>query len=169
MSRGPSAPEAEAQAGEARGLRRAFTAMADAHFRLLYAGNMLQFGSQQMQLLVRGYLVFQLTNSYAWLGTMSLANAIPGVLLSPVGGLLADRAPKKTVIQMAQAFNAINAAVLALLASGVLGIELAVWHLFVSSFLQGGVNSLMMPSRQSIISDLVGPRDRKSTRLNSSH
>lgn len=137
---------------------RAFAAMSDANFRLLYIGNMLQFGSQQMQLLVRGYLVFQLTGSYAWLGTMALANAVPGVLLSPVGGVLADRAPKKTIIQVAQGFNAVNAAVLALLAMGILGVQLEVWHLFLSSFLQGGVNSIMMPSRQSIISDLVGPR-----------
>ncbi|MFA7249624.1 MAG: MFS transporter [Dehalococcoidia bacterium] len=137
---------------------RAFSALSDHNFRLLYLGNMLQFGSQQMQLLVRGYLVFQLTGSFALLGTMALANAIPGVLLSPVGGILADRAPKKTVIQLAQGFNAINAAVLALLAWGGLGVHLAFWHLFLSSFLQGGINSLMMPARQSIISDLVGPR-----------
>lgn len=147
-----------AEPGEERGVRRAFGAMADANFRLLYAGNMLQFGSQQMQLLVRGYLVYQLTGSFALLGTIALANAVPGVLLSPVGGMLADRAPKKTIIQLAQGFNAINAAILALIASGAIGVELAFWHLFLSSFLQGGVNSIMMPSRQSIISDLVGPQ-----------
>ncbi len=139
-------------------VQRAFSAMSDPNFRLLYFGNMLQFGSQQMQLLVRGYLVFQLTGSFALLGTMALANAIPGVLLAPIGGLLADRAPKKTVIQLAQLFNAVNAAVLAFLAMGFFGFHLAFWHLFVSSFLQGGINSLMMPSRQSIISDLVGPK-----------
>ena len=139
-------------------LSRAMIALRDRYFRALYFGNLLQFGSQQMQLFIRSYLVFQLTGSFALLGTMALANAIPGVLLSPFGGVLADRAPKKTVIQFAQGFNAVNAAVLALLASGALGIELHVWHLFLSSFLQGGVNSLMMPARQSIISDLVGPR-----------
>jgi len=132
--------------------------MSDPNFRLLYIGNMLQFGSMQMQLLVRGYLVFQLTGSFALLGTMALANAVPGLVLSPVGGVLADRAPKKTVIQLGQGFNAINAAVLALLAWGGFGVDLAFWHLFLSSFLQGGVNSLMMPSRQSLISDLVGPK-----------
>ena len=153
-----AAPEADDEAMSGGLMSRALGAMADQNFRMLYLGNMLQFGSQQMQLLVRGYLVFQLTGSYAWLGTMALANAVPGVLLSPVGGILADRAPKKTIIQIAQGFNAVNAAVLALLAAGVLGIELQVWHLFLSSFLQGGVNSIMMPSRQSIISDLVGPR-----------
>lgn len=151
----PLVPD-EAPAGGV--IRRAFSAMADRNFRLLYLGNMLQFGAQQMQLLVRGYLVFQLTGSYAWLGTMALANAVPGLIFSPIGGILADRASKKTVIQVAQGFNAINAAVLALLASGVLGVPLEVWHLFLSSALQGGVNSVMMPSRQSIISDLVGPK-----------
>ncbi len=155
----PASPPEDMDNGLSGGLaHRLFSAMGDRNFRLLYIGNMLQFGSQQMQLLVRGYLVFQLTGSFALLGTMALANAIPGVLLSPIGGLLADRAPKKTVIQFAQLFNAVNAAVLAILAMGVFGFQLAFWHLFVSSFLQGGINSLMMPSRQSIISDLVGPR-----------
>ena len=151
-------PEADDEALNGGVIQRAFSAMADRNFRLLYLGNMLQFGSQQMQLLVRGYLVYQLTGSFALLGTMALANAVPGLLLSPVGGILADRAPKKTVIQFAQGFNALNAAGLALLAWGGLGVELHFWHLFASSFLQGGVNSLMMPARQSIISDLVGPK-----------
>ncbi|RLT38471.1 MAG: MFS transporter [Chloroflexi bacterium] len=138
-------------------LARSLSAMRDRNFRLLYFGNMLQFGSQNMQLLIRGYLVFQLTGSFALLGTMALANAVPGVLLSPVGGLLADRMSKKSVIQVAQGFNALNAAVLALVAWGAFGLRLEFWHLFLSSFLQGGINSLMMPARQAIISDLVGP------------
>ena len=67
-----------------------------------------------------------------------------------------------------EAANAVNAALLAILAAGWFGLELRFWHLFLSAFLQGCVNSIMQPSRQSMISDLV-PRDRKSTRLNSSH
>ncbi|MGE0229197.1 MAG: MFS transporter [Dehalococcoidia bacterium] len=138
-------------------LDRTFSSLRDSNFRLLYFGNTLQFGSMQMQLLVRGYLVFQLTGSFAALGTMALANAIPGLVLAPVGGVVADRAPKKTVIQFAQAYNAVNAAVLAILAAGLFGLELQFWHLFASALFQGGVNSIMMPSRQSIISDLVPP------------
>ena len=141
-------------------LRRTFGAVIEnANFRLLFLGNILQFGSQQMQLVVRGWLVFHITGSFAALGTIALANAIPGVLLSPVGGVIADRVPKKAVIQAAQIYNVFNAAILAVLAAGWFGFELHFWHLFLSSFLQGGVNSIMMPSRQSMISDLV-PRDR---------
>lgn len=139
--------------------RRLFQALEDQHFRLLYFGNLLQFGSMQMQLVVRGWLVFHLTGSFAALGTMALANAIPTLALSPVGGVVADRAPKKTVIQTAQAYNAVNAAVLAVLAAGWFGLHLEFWHLFLSAFLQGSVNSIMQPSRQAMISDLV-PRER---------
>ena len=138
---------------------RAFSAMRDRNFRLLYLGNMLQFGAQQMQLLVRGLIVYQLTGSFALLGSIALASAVPGLLLSPVGGVMADRMTKKTIIQLAQGFNAVNAALLALLAwGGIPGFHLELWHLFLSAVLQGGVNSMMMPSRQSMISDLVGPK-----------
>ena len=156
--------------GPAGWVRRTFGAVLDdRHFRNLFLGNMLQFGSMQMQLVVRSWLVFHITGSFAALGTMALANAVPGIIFSPIGGLIADRAPKKTVIQAAQFYNVLNAAVLAMLAVGWLGFELEFWHLFLSSFLQGGVNSIMMPSRQSMISDLV-PRDRlmNSIGINSS-
>ena len=135
---------------------RRFDSLTNAHFRLLFMGNLLQFGSMQMQQLVRGILVFQLTGSFAYLGAVAMANAIPGLLFAPVGGVLADRAPKKMIIQAAQGYNVINAAVLAVLAAtGLMRIE----HLMISAVLQGAVNSMMMPSRQSIISELVG-RDR---------
>ena len=132
---------------------RTFSALHDANFRLLYAGNVLQFGSMQMQMLVRGVLSFQLTGSFAALGIVSLANAIPGLVFSLIGGVAADRFPKKTVIQSAQIFNMFNTAALAVLAgAGLLRFE----YLVISAALQGGVMALMMPSRQSIILDLVG-------------
>ncbi|RLT37812.1 MAG: MFS transporter [Chloroflexi bacterium] len=134
-------------------LLRRFEALANPYFRLLFLGNLLQFGSMQMQQLVRGVLVFQLTGSFATLGLVSMANAVPGLIFAPIGGVLADRAPKKTVIQFAQGYNVLNAAALAVLAgTGLMRIE----HLMISAILQGAVNSVMMPSRQSIISDLVG-------------
>ncbi len=78
-----------------------FEAMTNPYFRLLFIGNLLQFGSMQMQQLVRGVLVFQLTGSFAALGLVSMANAVPGLIFAPIGGVLADRAPKKLVIQSA--------------------------------------------------------------------
>lgn len=128
---------------------RISSAMRDPHYRNFYIGNVMQFGSMNMQLVVRGWLVFHITGSFAALGTMSLANAIPTLIFSPIGGVVADRMPKKTIIQIGQIYNAINAAILAILAAGLFGLQLEFWHLFLSAFLQGVVNSVMQPSRQA--------------------
>jgi MFS family permease len=150
-------PEALIEGEPASWLGRTFSSLNDRHFRLLYFGNILQFGSMQMQQLVRGWLVFHLTGSFAALGVIALANAVPGLFFAPLGGAVADRVPKKAVIQLCQMYNVVNAGLLAIIAGGFFGLHLAFWHLFLSGFLQGGVNSIMQPSRQSIINDLVGP------------
>ena len=59
-----------------------------------------EWGPMNMQMLTRGHLVYDLTGSYAALGVMSLINAIPMPALSVVGGVLADRFPKKLLLQL---------------------------------------------------------------------
>ena len=137
-------------------LPNTFDALHSRNFRLLLAGNTLQFTAMQMQNLVRGVLAFEITGSFTALGFMALATSLPGFLATPIGGVIADRVPKKTVIQVVQTFNALNAVMLALLAwSGHLGYE----HLAITAVLQGAVNSVMTASRHTIIQDMVG-RDR---------
>lgn len=145
---------------------RTFDALAIRDFRLIFFGNLSQFGAMQMKQLALGVLVFQFTGSFAALGVMALSHAIPGLLIGPVGGVVADRAPKKTVIQVAQGLNMLNAlAIVALAVAGILRFE----HLILSGVAQGAVNAVMMPSRQSLIPDLVGPqRTMNAVALNTS-
>jgi MFS family permease len=118
-----------------------------------------------MQMLVRGVIVFNLTGSYAALGLISLANAIPGLFLSLPGGLLADRAPKKLVVQVGQASNMIVCGAIATL---LLTDMLVFWHLVACAVLQGGINALIMPARQSMIPEIVdGERMMNAVALNS--
>jgi MFS family permease len=110
------------------------------------------FASMNMQMLVRGFIVFDLTGSYAALGIVSLANAIPGMILSLPGGVLADRLEKKTVIQVGQAANMLLCAVIAfLLLSDLLIFE----HLVAGAVFQGMINAMIMPARQSMIPEIV--------------
>ncbi len=51
-----------------------------------------------MQNLVRGVLAYEITGSFTALGFMALATSVPGFLATPLGGVIADRVPKKTVI-----------------------------------------------------------------------
>lgn len=114
------------------------------------------FGSfmvMNMQMLVRGYLVYDMTGSFALLGGVALANAIPGLALTMIGGVVADRARKKYVVQIGQLLSALLAlSIGALLLLDMLRIE----HLFISSALQGAIFAIMMPARQAWLPEVVG-------------
>ena len=122
-------------------------------FRWYMLASIGSFGSMNMQMLVRGFLTFELTGSFAALGTVMLANAIPGLALTVFGGVIADRYPKKYIVQIGQTLSALLAfSVGLLLLFGMLRFE----HLLVSSFINGMIFALMMPARQSWIPDVVG-------------
>jgi MFS family permease len=110
------------------------------------------FASMNMQMVVRGWLVYELTSSYAALGLVSLANAIPGLVLSLPGGVIADKVMKKRAVQVGQIGNMGISFVLAVLMLAGL-IEL--WHLLACAVVQGGINALIMPARQSMIPEFV--------------
>lgn len=112
-----------------------------------------QQGAMNMQILVRGWLVYEITGSYAALGVMGLATGGPMLVLSVVGGVLADRMPMIRIIQMGQLASMGSALVLAAL----LWMDmLQFWHLLIAALFQGTVLALMMPSRQALIPDIVG-------------
>jgi len=111
------------------------------------------WGSLQMQQVVRGFLVYHLTGSYAALGVIALANSAPRLGLALFGGVVADRLPKRPVIQAGQAFNALlTLSIALLLVFDVLRFE----HLIASAVLQGISNSFTQPARQALIPEIVG-------------
>ena len=122
-------------------------------FRWFYVSMLGHMASMNMQLVIRGLLAYDLTGSYAALGLIGLAGAMPMLFLAVFGGVLADRLPKKTVLQLGQAASLANAAAMAVLVfTGLMSIE---W-LLITAALQGIVMALMMPARQAILPELVG-------------
>ncbi|HJM89720.1 MAG TPA: MFS transporter [Dehalococcoidia bacterium] len=132
---------------------RTFESLGQSGFRWYMLAQLGSFGAMNMQQLVRAVIVFQLTGSYAALGTVALAQAIPGIALTMWGGLVADRYPKKLVVQIGQGVSAANALVVAIL---LFTDGLVFWHLLAASVVQGGVMAMMMPSRQAMMPEVVG-------------
>ena len=129
-----------------------FDSLSERSFRWYFFSMLSWFASMNMQMLVRGVIVYDLTGSYAALGLVSLANAIPGIALSLPGGLVADRMVKKHVVQAGQIANLIVSGVIAAL----MLLDLITFEqLLISAVLQGAVNALMMPARQSMIPEIV--------------
>jgi MFS family permease len=127
-------------------------------FRFYFFGMMGQWGAMNMQMVTNSLLIYRLSGSAAILGMMTLANAVPTLLLSLFGGVLADRFLKKRLIQIAQAASALVALGVAVsLRTGYMSTQHSGswWVLIATSAFQGVFMALMMPARQAIIPELV--------------
>jgi MFS family permease len=136
-----------------RGLQRTFASLHDPSFRWFFLSTLGMMGAVMMQILVRGFLVFDLTGSFAALGVLAISSAIPQLLVGFYGGVLADRLPKKTVVQAGQLAGMVIVSIMGLLALLDL---LAFWHLLLSGVSSGLLVGLMMPARQAMIHEVVG-------------
>lgn len=113
-----------------------------------------QWSALQMQQLVRGFLAYQLTGSFAALGAVELGNSLPRIVFALYGGVVADRSSRRVLVQMGQSINAAIAIVVAAtLFLGLLRFE----HLVIAAVVQGSVNSFALPARQAMIPEIVGP------------
>ncbi len=138
--------------------KRTFSSFKNPVYRLYYGGLLFQQFPMHMRVMARSLLIYRLTGSAAILGAMALANAIPMLLLSLFGGVIADRVQKKYVIIAGQVGSAMVSLGVALaLTLGYLSVERAGswWILIVASILQGAILGLTIPSRQAIMREIV--------------
>jgi MFS family permease len=137
-----------------------FRALAHRNFRLFWAGAFLSNIGTWMQTVAQGWLVLQLTDSAFWLGVDGFAATSPGLVLTLLGGVYADRIDRKRLLLFTQAGAGLTALALALLiATGVVRDAGHVWIILVASFVTGCCFSLASPSYQAITIDLVGRAD----------
>jgi MFS family permease len=106
-----------------------------------------------MQRVAQDWLVLQLPgNSGTELGITTGLQFLPVLLLSPYAGVVADRIPKRRLLQVTQATMALASLVLGLIA--VLGVA-QTWHVYLIAFLFGIGAAFDAPARQSFVSEMV--------------
>ena len=135
-------------------LTRWFPAFGEEHFPLFWLSTLGGPLAYQMGVVAVGYAAFQLTGAATPLGLVSLAIGLPMMVFSLVGGVIADRAPRRLVMMLCQGLLAVCAVALAWLTSSG---TLELWHLLVISVVQGTAFSFNLPARQAYLADLVGP------------
>ena len=149
-----AAPAPGAPARRPRGLSlRTFDSLKQVEFRWLFSSILGQMAGIQMQILARSYVAFELTNSFAAIGIVGLASAVPMLFLSVFGGVLADRMPRKRILQVG---HVLNGAFALLIAALLLLDQLLIEHLFVIALLQGAVIALTIPAGQAIVPEVAG-------------
>jgi MFS family permease len=134
----------------------ALRALAHRNYRLFVAGQLTSLIGTWMQMVAQSWLVFRLTGSPLQLGLVGFSAQMPILLLSPVGGAIADRWPRRRVLLLTQTAMMTLAFVLAALS---LTGTVRIWHVFVLSALLGVANAIDMPTRQAFVVELVGKLD----------
>jgi len=106
----------------------------------------------QLQQVSNMWQIYALTGSALHLGLTGLARAIPIILFSLAGGVIADRVDRRKIIIFTQAANGALAIVLAVLSAAGL---VEVWHIYAVVFLNATLMSVSAPARRALIANLV--------------
>jgi MFS family permease len=125
-------------------------------YRLLWLGQVSTSMGQWMDQVTRGWLIYQLTGSALSLGLAAALRGLPLLFFGIIAGAVADRSGRKAQLIIAQVTNALLNALLATL---VLTQRVQPWHIYGTAFLAGIVQAFQQPARQTLISDMVGPRN----------
>ena len=109
-----------------------------------------------MQFLILGWMVLELTGSASSMGLMIFLYGMPTLGFVLFGGAFADRFDRRGLLMLTQALVAVLVLGLALLETAGL---IAVWHLYVVSFVLGAFQAINTPARLAIVRDLVDRED----------
>lgn len=121
-------------------------------FALLWTAGLVSTIGSWMQTVAVGALVVARTGQATWAVLVAAGAFLPLGLLSPVGGALADRLPRRPVLAGGNLAAAATAAVLAALVSAGHASPAAVLALVT---VQGAASALIGPFQQAILPDLV--------------
>jgi MFS family permease len=113
----------------------------------------------QISTIAIAWQVYEITNSPFQLGLTGLLRALPVMILSLPGGVLADRMDRRKLLIVTQSLAALLALALAFLTSTG---EIRVWHIYVVTFLSGAVGIFDAPARTAMIPALVSPEQLAS-------
>jgi MFS family permease len=153
-ARRPS-PAAGNPPGERPGFASAAAAFRHRNFSLFFAGALCSNTGTWVQNLTVPFVVFGLTGSPAWVGVAAFTQLFPLALASVVGGALADRYQRRSVLLITQSCSAAVAVGLwAMWVTGATSLPVVLALVFVGG-LVAGVN---IPSWQAFVTQLV-PRE----------
>jgi MFS family permease len=132
-----------------------FRALRVLNFRRFSSANLVSLTGTWMQRIGQDWLVLQLSHdSGIALGLITALQFGPTLVLSMVGGVIADRYAKRRVLMITQTLMGVLALLLGLL---VATDSVALWHVFLLAGGLGAVGAIDAPVRQSFVSEMVGP------------
>lgn len=125
------------------------------NYRLLFIGQSISLIGTWMTRLAAVWLLWRLTHSVEMLGLLGFAGQVPTFVLAPVAGVWVDRLNRHRLLVATQVLAMLQAFTLAAL---VLSGGILMWEIFALQLLLGVINAFDMPTRQSLLIDLIEDR-----------
>ena len=132
-----------------------FDSFKNGNYRLLWGTNICMYVSRWMQMTTLSWFVLDQTGSPFSVGLVGFFGMVPFLFLGIFGGFLADKLDRKKLIVVTQFLNLVAAVIMSLL---LLYGSVEYWYAYIAIIVPGLGWSLDMPSRRSLIMDMMGSR-----------
>ncbi len=142
--------------GQEQKKTKAFSALRNRNFRLLWIGGVISHIGDDMQQVAISWLVLILTHSPFLMGLTSLFQGLPRLLFSVIGGVIVDRTNRHRLLMTFQGIEMLLAFFFAYL---VLSGKIQYWHILMLVPIFGFLRSIYQLCRQAYVFDLVGRDD----------
>jgi len=134
----------------------AFGALRHRNFRIFLLGQFISQCGTWMQTVALGWLALVLSNSPLQVGLVTTFGALPVLLFTLYGGVIADRVNRRRSLLILQSLLLVNALALGLLTAFHL---ITMPLIYALAAVQGTVSAFEIPIRQSWQVELVGKAD----------
>jgi MFS family permease len=136
--------------------RSAFSSLRHRDFRLLWAGQIVSVIGSQMQSAAINWHIYLLTGSPLALGMVGACRAIPIIICSLAGGVVADVVDRRRLMMVTQSVMLLCSATLALITFHGLT---KIWPILLLTAIASAAWAFDTPARQSLLPMLVPRND----------
>jgi len=130
-----------------------FVSLKHKNFRYYWIGMCISLIGTWMQNIAQPWLAYSLTNSPFLLSLIGILQFTPVLIFSLYAGIIIDKYSKKMILICTQSASLVITLILAIL---VWTGSIQYWHILILATALGIVNTIDMPTRQSIVIELVG-------------
>ncbi|MBE30444.1 MAG: MFS transporter [Acidiferrobacteraceae bacterium] len=134
-------------------------ALQSPRYRRFWLGSIFSTGATQLYFVGMGWLVFKLTESALYLGLLGAAMAVPTILATLAGGLVADHGNRGRILLITSILAGLALGILTILD---LGDWVAVWQVLLLAALLGLISGFDLPARVSFFPALIEPHQMMS-------
>lgn len=139
------------------------TKLFNRNYSLLFQGQLVSRLGSQVYAIAMVLWIKDATGSATLMGLLMMVSAIPGVLLSPMGGAIADRFSRRMILVISDLTRGLAMLIVAALIYTMAdSVNLLLTTLFVVAIITGTVTAFFRPAISAAIPDLV-PKDRVVT------